>query len=44
MKVFKFEKDHFKKMFKEFSFKYFSRLIFITISIEFQLIDWCHLF
>jgi len=44
MKFFNSEKDHFfKKVSREFNFKAFQILILFTISIELQLIDWCHL-
>ena len=33
----------FKKVDMEFNFKAFLRLVLIIISIEVQLIDWCHL-
>jgi len=44
MKFFNSQKDQFfKKGAREFNFKAFLRLGLIRISIEVQLIDWCHL-
>jgi len=43
MEFYNSEKNQFfKKMSKDFNFKTFSRLIWIRISIELLLIDWCH--